>query len=231
MVAAGFRFRKIKSQPLLGQKLFRARKKLGVDLEAAERETKVRVKYLEALEEGDYRALPSNVYVKGFLQSYCKYLGVDFSEIYELYQKEGKVCGMNTDNQLIKTDDNVGKSPIVITPKSFIWPSVILAVILIVGYVFYQVTGFASAPTLVIASPARDMIVSENNLLFEGDTDSDASLTINGQVVTVNSEGHFKESIALQNGLNTVELKAKNKSKRETKKICVIEVREKTALK
>ncbi len=204
---------------------------MGVDLEAAEREIKVRVRYLEALEQGDYRALPSNVYVKGFLQSYCKYLGIDFAEIYQLYQKEGRVCGMNTENQLIKTDEKVGKSSLVITPKSFIWPSVIVAVVLIVGYVFYQVTGFASAPKLEIASPSRDMIVTENNMLFEGTTDGDASLTINGQAVTVNSDGHFKEAIALQNGLNTVELKARNKSKRETKKICIIEVKEKTALK
>lgn len=231
MAAAGFRFRKIKSQPLLGQKLLRARKKMGADLEQVEAEIKVRAKYLRALEEGDYRALPTNVYVKGFLQNYTKYLGLDFVEIYDLYLKEGKVCGMNTENQLSISSNKVNERAIVITPRSLIWPSIALVVILIVGYVFYQVTGFASAPKLLIASPAKDLVVTQNNILFEGSTDVGAALTINGQVVTVAEDGHFKEQISLQNGLNTVEVTAKNKSKRETKKICIVEVKAQTALK
>lgn len=230
MAAAGFTFRKIKDQPLLGHKLTKARKKLKVDLETVELKIKVRAKYLEALENGDYRSLPSHVYVRGFLQGYAEFLGLNFEEVYELYEKERRSFGFALDTPLRNNNQKVADKTI-ITPKIFVWPSLGLIVLLIIGYIFYQVTGFASAPRLELVNPNRDMVIQKNEQIFEGTTDPGAILTINGQAVTVAADGHFKEEIALQKGLNTVELMAKNKTHKETKKICIIEVRERTALK
>jgi len=230
MVAAGFTLRKIKNQPLLGQKLFKARKRLKVDLDHVEMKIKVRSKYLEALEKGDYHSLPSHVYVKGFLQSYSKFLGLKFEELYELYEKERKSFGLGTDTPLNNSAQKVADK-VIITPKMFIWPSIAIVVIMVISYIFYQITGFASAPKLEVATPVKDMVIYQTEQMFEGSTDPDATLTINGQIVTVAADGHFKESIKLLRGLNTVELAAKNKNKKETRKICIIEVREQTALK
>ena len=232
MAAAGFRLRKIKTQPLLGQQLSKARKKFGVSLEEVEENIKVRAKYLEALENGDYRVLPSNVYVKGFLQSYCGFLGLNFYDIYEMYQKEGRVCGICVESGMTPvTSGKYNQKSVVITSKTFIWPSIVLVVMFTIGYIFMQVSGFASAPKLSLVSPQRDMVVTTTEQMFEGQTDAGASVTINGQRVSVDETGHFKEDIKLMPGLNTVELIASNKTKKETKKICVIEVQEKTALK
>lgn len=231
MVAAGFRFRKIKSQPLLGQKLLKARKRLKVSLEDVELNIKVRSKYLEALEEGNYRLLPSNVYVIGFLTNYAEFLGLDSKEMIELYQSERRSFGLVQETPLRKSTEGVNDRAIVITPKTFIWPGIALVIISIIGYIFFQVSGFAAAPRLEVASPAKDLVTYQNEVVFEGHTDNGASLTINGQAITVAEGGRFKESIKLQRGLNTVELTARNKTKKETKKICIIEVREQTALK
>lgn len=232
MAAAGFKLRKIKTQPLLGQKLSKARKKLGVSLEEVEEKIKVRAKYLEALENGDYRMLPSNVYVKGFLASYCEFLSLNFDEVYSLYQQEGRVCGICVDSQMAPNNTSkYQKRSIVITPRSLIWPSIVLVVMLTIGYIFMQISGFASAPKLELATPNKDITISSNEQLFEGETDPGAALAINGQKITVDETGHFKENIKLLQGLNTVELIATNKTKKETKKICIVEVQEKTALK
>ena len=230
MSAAGFRFRKIKSQPLLGQKLFKARRKLKISLEEIELKIKVRAKYLRALEEGDYRILPSNVYVIGFLTNYAKFLKLNPVELCDLYQSERRSFGQSGEN-LLADNHRVSDKSIVITPRSFIWPGIAVSAILIIGYIFYQVSGFASAPKLELASPDRDLITYQSEVIFEGATDTGASLSINGQAVTVSEDGHFKENIKLQRGLNTVELAAKNKTKKETKKLCIIEVRDQTALK
>ncbi len=48
-----------------------------VDFNQAELATKVRVKYLRALEEEQFDQLPSPTYVKGFLRTYAEYLGLD----------------------------------------------------------------------------------------------------------------------------------------------------------
>src|SRR4249920_2379192 len=49
----------------------------GLDFAQAELATKVRGKYLRALEEEQFDQLPSPTYVKGFLRTYAEYLGLD----------------------------------------------------------------------------------------------------------------------------------------------------------
>src|SRR3990170_1542714 len=57
--------------PSLPDRLVAARERKGVDLFRAERDTKIRSRYLAALERGDYRELPGAVYTKGFLRNYA----------------------------------------------------------------------------------------------------------------------------------------------------------------
>ncbi len=49
----------------------------GVDFAEAELSTKIRGKYLRALEEEHFDMLPAETYVKGFLRTYAEYLGLD----------------------------------------------------------------------------------------------------------------------------------------------------------
>ena len=67
--------------PNLPERLFTARERKGVDLYRAERDTKIRARYLAALERGDYKELPGAVYTKGFLRNYALYLGLDPDDV------------------------------------------------------------------------------------------------------------------------------------------------------
>ena len=49
----------------------------GVDFAQAELATKIRGKYLRALEDEQFELLPAETYVKGFLRTYADYLGLD----------------------------------------------------------------------------------------------------------------------------------------------------------
>ncbi len=49
----------------------------GVDFAQAELGTKIRGKYLRALEDEQFETLPAQTYVKGFLRTYAEYLGLD----------------------------------------------------------------------------------------------------------------------------------------------------------
>lgn len=69
----------------LGEVLREARRRKGISLAQAERETRIREKYLAALEEEDYESLPGNVYAKGYLRSYAQYLGLDPDKVLQLY--------------------------------------------------------------------------------------------------------------------------------------------------
>jgi hypothetical protein len=61
----------------IGNSLREARARRQIDLNQAELATKIRVKYLRALEDERFEQLPSETYVKGFLRTYADYLGLD----------------------------------------------------------------------------------------------------------------------------------------------------------
>ncbi|MEA4901268.1 RodZ domain-containing protein [Desulfitobacterium sp.] len=74
-----------------GKLLQAAREEKGWSLIQAEDITKIRVRYLEAMENEDYRILPGATYVKGFLRTYSKYLGINPEDVLELYKESQPV--------------------------------------------------------------------------------------------------------------------------------------------
>jgi cytoskeleton protein RodZ len=61
----------------IGNSLREARLRQALDFPQIEQATKIRSKYLRALEEEQFELLPAQTYVKGFLRSYAEYLGLD----------------------------------------------------------------------------------------------------------------------------------------------------------
>ena len=61
----------------IGNSLREARLRRHIDFTDAEHGTKIRGKYLRALEDERFELLPSHTYIKGFLRSYAEYLGLD----------------------------------------------------------------------------------------------------------------------------------------------------------
>jgi cytoskeleton protein RodZ len=61
----------------IGNSLREARLRQGLDLAEIEQATKIRSRYLRALEEEQFELLPAQTYVKGFLKAYADHLGLD----------------------------------------------------------------------------------------------------------------------------------------------------------
>jgi cytoskeletal protein RodZ len=61
----------------IGNSLRDARVRQGLELADLEGQTKIRAKYLKALEEEQFEQLPGETYVKGFLRTYAERLGLD----------------------------------------------------------------------------------------------------------------------------------------------------------
>ncbi|HNS52720.1 MAG TPA: DUF4115 domain-containing protein [Anaerolineae bacterium] len=69
----------------LGAWLRERREALGVDLQQAQAETRIRSQYIEALESEQYQALPDPTVGRGFVKNYASYLGLDVDEAARLY--------------------------------------------------------------------------------------------------------------------------------------------------
>jgi hypothetical protein len=65
----------------IGNSLRTARERQGLGYPEIELATKIRAKYIRALEEEDFTAIPGDAYMRGFLRTYADYLGLD-GEVY-----------------------------------------------------------------------------------------------------------------------------------------------------
>jgi transcriptional regulator with XRE-family HTH domain len=70
----------------IGERLREARTARGLELPEIEKRTKIRARYLRALEEEQWDVLPADAYVRGFLRTYADYLGLDGAAMAQEYR-------------------------------------------------------------------------------------------------------------------------------------------------
>src|ERR687885_717790 len=70
----------------IGERLREARMRQGVDIGEVEVATKIRAKYLRALENDEFAMLPGSTYVRSFLRTYAEYLGLDAQLLVEEFR-------------------------------------------------------------------------------------------------------------------------------------------------
>lgn len=85
----------------LGTLLKKARQEKGLSLDDIQEETKIRKKYLEAIEENNFDVLPGNVYLKVFIKGYAREVGINYQALLENYKilniKEEKESNLQKD--------------------------------------------------------------------------------------------------------------------------------------
>ncbi|MFW5995721.1 MAG: helix-turn-helix domain-containing protein [Halanaerobiaceae bacterium] len=69
----------------IGDELREARRIRDVSLAQIEEETKIRKKYLAALEKNDFDSIPGEVYVKAFIKGYAEQVGLDGNKLVDKY--------------------------------------------------------------------------------------------------------------------------------------------------
>ena len=74
--------------PEIGATLREARMRARIDVSEIEAQTKIRAKYLRALENEEWDLLPGPTYVKSFLRTYAEALGLDGKALLEQYRLE-----------------------------------------------------------------------------------------------------------------------------------------------
>lgn len=72
----------------LGALLRQRRQALGQPLAEIARDSRIRLAYLEAIEEGRYDDLPGSAYAPGFVRSYAEHLGLDGDEVVRRFRAE-----------------------------------------------------------------------------------------------------------------------------------------------
>jgi hypothetical protein len=72
----------------IGEVLKSARTRQGLDIRTVEEQTKIRIKYLRALEAEEWDVLPNPAYATGFLRTYAQLLGLDAEALVDEYRRQ-----------------------------------------------------------------------------------------------------------------------------------------------
>ncbi|MEO8092294.1 MAG: helix-turn-helix domain-containing protein [bacterium] len=77
-----------RGQMRIGEALKRSRTAQGIEIREVEERTKIRTKYLRALESESWEALPDPAYAKAFLRTYAQVLGLDADALVGAYRRQ-----------------------------------------------------------------------------------------------------------------------------------------------
>lgn len=189
----------------IGQILKKRRQSLRLSLTDVELATKIRGKFLIALENNDYESLRHDVYSKGFVQSYADFLGLNGRVLAKQYLAERG----NIDNEPLA--QTTTKRSLVVTPKLVIAIASLLVLVAVLAYLGWQVSTLAAAPKLSVTNPSSDQVIQGSLVQIDGKATLGADVFINEAPVLTDSHGGFSEKVALQDGVNTIHIVAKNR--------------------
>ncbi|OCT13753.1 hypothetical protein A8709_19425 [Paenibacillus pectinilyticus] len=121
----------------LGYILRKTRLEKKISLDDLQEVTKIRKRYLEAIEEGNYKVLPGSFYVRAFIKSYAEALGLDPNEVLNMYQSS--IPSPTIEKPVVEAIRS-NRSSVRNTEKMSRWASSLMFVcfiLLIFGIVYY----------------------------------------------------------------------------------------------
>ena len=71
----------------IGEKLKEARESMGITIDEAAADLKIRASQIESIEDGDKEAFDDIFYLKMFIKNYSKYLGLDYDKMVEEFNE------------------------------------------------------------------------------------------------------------------------------------------------
>jgi len=227
-MTAGFSLRKIKTPTCLGQRLKKARKRLGLDLLEVELSTKIRTKYLEALEADDYNSLPADAYTKGFISRYARLLKMDEDKVLDDFLQQRSLI-ISSKNDYLCPSKSFREIGFIVTPKLFMPIIITLFVASLFAYLAFQINGFAAAPELAVSNPVNNSVLDQEKIEINGTTSQQAEVSVNQQKIQVSFDGTFATDYKLLPGINVIQITSRNKANKEKSLTYTVEYKSESA--
>jgi cytoskeletal protein RodZ len=202
--------------PSLPERLLAARERKGVDLYRAERDTKIRARYLAALERGDYRELPGAVYTKGFLRNYALYLGLDPDDVLLQWRRERGEAKEAPAVIAVPRPIAAPRPGLTFSPGLVVFALLLVAVVAFGAYLGVQLLRFAKPPGIAVTAPAvavTEVDESTTEFTLRGTSAGGATVSIatpgrDPYTVSADPNGSWSATVELRRGRNQFEVSA-----------------------
>lgn len=205
----------------VGELLKEARLMRGKNLDEISDVLKINKAYLKGLEDGNWDIFPAEVYIKGFLKNYAKYLGIDEDRALRTYRRERYV------DEEVKVLDHGQKDVRDLNFRSFRLTktsvtvfTALVSLVVIILFFTYQVFVVQQKPPLEITEPLSAQANSgedikydttDDKITIEGKIGVGDTLFLNGEQVFTLGLSQFQiADLKLESGENKLELESKN---------------------
>lgn len=195
----------------IGEILKNARKEKKISLSDIEKETKIRKKYLLAIENNDWSQFTSRTYVLGIILAYGSFVGLNKEKLKAIFRREYE-----------KTDIPQFKKRI---PEGFFIPRaqkyvssvIIILFAIFIAYFGLQIRNYFKSPQVTIISP-KSNFVAKNILKIDlvGKTEKDSIIYINGERIYPDTNNIFRSKIPLPNKKNVITIEVTGANGRKT---------------
>jgi cytoskeleton protein RodZ len=133
----------------LGERFRAAREARGLSLSSVADQIRIRSVYLAAIEEGNWTTIGAPVYIRGFIRTYARYLGIDPEEAVAAFNRTQPAAPPPPQT---RGDEPEAREPSARRGSLLVWIAGTVAVLLIAFVVYNELT-MRRAATTALASP------------------------------------------------------------------------------
>lgn len=166
----------------IGEVLKKGRIKSNKSLREISKTTRIKERFLQALENNKLEDLPNLPVALGFAKSYAKAVNLDPSLVAALLRRDFPEASAT-----IKSAEMPLEPQSLWTPKTTIIATSLLTVFVLGVYLARQYLLFAGSPPLEL----QKVSAAENKVEVQGKTSPAATVEINGEMVLVGEDGSF----------------------------------------
>lgn len=164
-------------------------------LEEVSKNTKIPIKYLEAIENFDYQNYPAEPYCSLFVSKYAHFLGLESDKITSLFRRDN--------SQQKNQSKRHSKSAIYFTPQFLFTTTTVLVVLFMFFFLLTRYLSFNKAPDLSVVWPNH---TTQSHVRISGTTDPNCTVRVNQDLVIVDPNGGFSKQIDIsQTSMVTIE--------------------------
>ena len=181
--------------------------------------THIKTDFIGAIEKGEWEKLPEFTTTLGFVKSIAHFLDIDETLVVSTFRREyPPSLRREAEKQISKralAKSEFGKK-IVWGPRLTFLFGVFVVVAIVLGYLGFQYRKFNSPPSLTVSEPTNNQTITSYIVSVNGNTDPDATISVNDQPVIVENSGSYTTQIEVSTDTDLVIVRAKSRSGKET---------------
>lgn len=203
----------------VGEILRTTREKKNLTLQQVEKHSRIRAKFLQAIEENNWTTFSSKIYITGLIKNYAKFLDLDENKMLAFFRRDYERLDDTHFKKRISTRSLMPET------RTVVYIGIFIIFLLFSVYFGYQIKIFLTPPKVTLVSPQKSVFRSTDRIHIIGRTEKEATINIFGDKVYQNKDGVFEYDFPVRKGKNelVIEVTGANGKKSTYKKVYVLE--------